>query len=285
MARANEYSNRKYGLGIFRDLLSRLIIYFFLILFLLPSTNIELKIGITIVLLALYLKRNAARNTHVSKLIKKRQYNNEFKIHRKYYSDIHINKSPVFNTLLKSSGRQTAEIKILETGTNHTLYDFFIDFYHRRWRQHKYKQVFGSVFEASLPRRVPHMIFKPTGMSHKEIRSSIPRNCNKYYMGDQILSRERNVKDDSSWYRDFNYAIKTYSSEQQQQVAWPDFLSSAVLQIINGKGVYHVEFVDENMFCYAALLSAERLKDFRQKCLDLHTEVCHNLRLADSEDE
>ena len=118
---------------------------------------------------------------------------------------------------------------------------------------------FYTVFEAKLPRVVPHLIFD----SHQAKGQQFER----LFLQSQRLP---------GLAVGFDEYFKGYSP-QGYQLDTLSFITPEVIEALTALKAYDIEFVANSLFCYAPLLPQAELADFRKKARQLWAKVNHNL--------
>ena len=207
----------------------------------------------------IYAARKIAQSVNVNRILDGRSY--------RAGNGNEIDSSAVPDELHAPSGGHFHSIDMrtrqLSAGEGWQVYDVLCDTYSRQFNVgYKSKQSFRTVFEAGLPRAVPHFVFDSKVAGCRHLRRV-------YANGRALFVAGR-----------FNYffAVRTTAS---RQVGVSSLLTPEVKQALLFLKGYDVELVGKTLFCSAPLLEGERLDNFLTNSRSLQVALNRALEAAD----
>lgn len=250
----NNTYDRKYGVAFLIDFalifsLVALASIFIEVIIVMPS--LTPLIPMLNILIVVYFIRELIQAAYIEFILRRRKYTKSLS---GTPIDTKIAKSAISNELNKVDATH-----LLSEGSFWKLYDAVFDFYRRaKQGRFKSKQAYYTVFEAKLHRTVPHLIFDSKKAKSRQFRY--------IYLQSQRLSLEGNFDDHFEAYAPKYYQIDALS-----------FITPEVMQAMIEMNDLDIEFVEDSLLCYAPLLSKKELKNFKDKCLNLHKNVNDNI--------
>ena len=253
--------SRKTLLGLVRSSLALLIISIaFFALSLTPGNSLSvssasgilpLLIAATALVLSLgWFSGNAAKVVYVRRLLKGRRYLADDPARSTY-----IDKAAVNEELDKVD-----DVRMIAEGPGWRLYDAVFDVMrHGRHGRYKAAEVYYTVLEADLKKQVPHMLFDSVSAKKKQFKN--------------IYSRAQKLSPGPAFETAFDTYVPKYYQIDALSVITPEVME-AMLAVRD----YDIELLDNRLLCYAPLLPAKELENFRLRCLGLQRHLDDNLR-------
>ena len=159
--------------------------------------------------------------------------------------------------LAKGSADRLAQLKVslLKQGDNWRICDVGPQLPRRLTSTRE----FYTVFEAKLPRVVPHLIFDSRRTKGQQLK--------------RLFLKAQRLPDLAVGFDEFFQAY----SPQGYQIDALSFITPEVVEAMIELKDYDIELIDDSLFCYADLLSEVELAELRQKADNLLTKLNHNL--------